>query len=154
MRKRFDPQLHKENDKLARQAVKSLLKGSEFKVKDNPKSREIDLLLYKGKEHIGYIECEIKRVWKGVEFPYENVQFPERKGKYAALEKPALYIMFNEDQTSFLALTAETLVSSPKVEVPNKYVPAGEFFFQVPVDKVSINDLLSVIKKVEATNGK
>jgi len=149
MRKRFDPQLHKENDKLARQAIKDILRGTGYRPKDNPKVREVDILLYKDGEHTFNIECEIKRVWKGSTFPYPNVQFPERKGKYATLDKPTIFVMFNEDQSSFLALDGADLISSPKVEVPNKYVPAGEMFFQVPVDKICMNDLLSIIKKLE-----
>ncbi len=149
MRKRFDPELHKQNDELARKSIRSLLRGSGFKVKDNPKVREVDMLLYKGDQHIGYIEAEIKRVWKGQSFPYENVQFPERKEKYTKLGKPTVFVMFNEDQTSFLALHGNTMITSPKAEVPNKYVRAGEMFFQIPIDKVSMNDLLSVIRELE-----
>ena len=149
MRKRFDPELHKENDKLARKAIKELLKGSGLTVKDNPKVREVDILVYKGKEHLFNIECEIKRVWKGEKFPYDNVQFPERKGKYAKLEKPTIFVMFNDDQSKFIALHGKNLIDSPKAEVPNKYVRAGEMFYQVPLDKVSMNDLLCVINELE-----
>src|SRR3990167_6020984 len=123
IRKRFDPQLHKQNDKLARKYIRNILKGSEYIVKDNPKVREVDILVYQNGEHKFNIECEIKRVWRGSDFPYANVQFPERKGKYANLAKPTIFVMFNEDQSSYLALTGESLYSSPKVEVPNKYVP-------------------------------
>lgn len=149
IRKRFDPQLHKENDSLARKAIKSLLRGSGYKVKDNPKVREVDMLLYKNDKHIGYIEAEIKRVWRGDKFPYENVQFPERKEKYAKLEKPTIFVMFNEDQSHFLALHGKTMLNSPKAEVPNKYVRSGEMFFQILLDEVSINDLISVIRELE-----
>jgi hypothetical protein len=150
VRKRFDPNLHKENDKLARKAVKALMKDSGYKIKDNPKVRDVDMLVYKDKNHIFNIECEIKRVWKGQTFPYGNVQFPERKAKYAKLDKPTIFVMFNDDQSAFIALHGKDLILSPKAMVPNKYVLAGEIFYQVPLDKVSENDILKLVRELEA----
>jgi hypothetical protein len=147
-RKRFDPTLYSENDEIARNFVKNVLKGSEYQVIDNPKKRGVDLLLYKNSVHIANIECEIKKVWKTPDFPYENVQIPERKEKYAILDKPTVFVMLNGDQSQYLAIRDKTLLASPKKEVPNKYVFKGELFFQVPKDQVVFNDLLKVLGEI------
>lgn len=149
MRKRFDPNLHDLADNPARERVKELLKDSEFNVVDNPKKRGVDLLVYnKDGKHVANIECEIKLVWKTPEFPYDNVQFPERKEKYAVGEVPTVFLMLNYDRSSYLTVTGDVLITSPKKEVPNKYVYKGELFFQVPKDKVKFNDIVKVLKGV------
>lgn len=149
MRKRFDPTLHDLTDNPAREKVKELLKDSGYNVIDNPKKRGVDLLVYNDKgKLVANIECEIKLVWKASDFPYDNIQFPERKEKYAILEVPTVFIMFNHDRSSYLTVTGDVLISSPKKEVPNKYVYKGEYFFQVPKDKVKFNDLVKVLKGV------
>jgi hypothetical protein len=148
-RKRFDPKLYEENDVIARNCVKNILKGSEYQVLDNPKKRGVDLLVYKDSVHIANIECEIKRVWKDKDFIYNTVQIPSRKEKYSKLDKPTIFVMFNNDQTQYLSIKDTTLLASPKKEVPNKYVFKGELFFQVPKDQVIFNDLLEVLEEVE-----
>ena len=149
VRKRFDPALYAENDALARNFVKNLLKGTEFQVVDNPKVRGVDLLVYKDSEHVCNIECEVKKVWIGKDFKYDTIQIPSRKEKYAILDKPTIFVMLNSDQSSHLAITSKQLLASPKKEVPNKFVYAGEMFYQVPKDKVVFDDLLSVLRKTK-----
>jgi hypothetical protein len=147
MNKRFDKELYKQNDDLAREAVKKALVGTEHSVIDNSKKTGVDLFVYKNGVHVLNIECEIKRVWKTPEFKYLTVQIPCRKEKYAVLEVPTLFVMFNEDQSSYLVIRDLDLLASERKEVPNKYVFKGEMFFQVPVEKVVFNDLTKVLKE-------
>lgn len=146
-RKRFDPTLYEENDKIAKDFVKNLLKGTQYQAIDNPKKRGVDLLIYKDSVHICNIECEIKRVWKNKEFPYDSVQIPVRKEKYAILDKPTIFTMLNNNQTDYLCFTNKEMLASPRVEVPNKYVYKGEFFFQINKNSVVFNDLLKVLEQ-------
>ena len=148
MYKRFDRALFEENDKKCRTKVKELLQNEGFAGVDNVKVRGVDILLYKDGNHIGYIEVERKAVWKGDKFQYDNVQFPERKAKYAKLDKPTIFVMFNEDMSKFLAVRDKDLLSSPCVEVPNKYVYKGEQFFQVPLTKVKFDDITELLKEI------
>lgn len=144
-RKRFDPQLYAENDTVAKEFVKNLLKGTQYQAIDNIKKRGVDLLIYKDSVHICNVECEIKRVWKESAFPYANVQIPARKEKYAILDKPTVFVMLNGTQSDYLAFTNKEMLASPKVEVPNKYVYKGEYFFQIDKNTVVFNDLLKVL---------
>lgn len=148
-RKRFDPTLHADNDSLCRNAVKDLLKDTEYNVVPNPKQRGVDLLIYdKNGKHIANIECERKLVWSGSEFKYDDINFPHRKEKYAVLEKPTIFIMFNKEIDNYLTVTGDILINSPLKEVPNKYLYKGELFYKVPKDKVKFNELLKVLKGV------
>lgn len=146
--KRFNRELYEQNDGIARENVRKILDGSEFNVVDNPKKRGVDLLIYKNGKHILNIECEIKKVWKGETFPYESLQIPARKEKYALGEIPTVFLVFNDEKNSYATVTGDVLINSPKKEVPNKYVYKGEFFFQVPTDKIKYNSLLKVLKDI------
>lgn len=152
IRKKFDTQLYNECDSPAKKAVQALFEqhgfGS-FDIVENPKKRGVDLLVYKKGEHLFNIETEIKRVWKGDKFPYDNVQFPERKQKFAELDKPTIFVMFNEDLSSYLAVVDEDLLSSPTEMVRNRFVSYGENFFQVPLDRVYFDGLKKAIKQLE-----
>lgn len=149
IKKRFDPNLHADNDDLCRTAVKELLKDTKYNIVPNPKQRGVDLLVYdENGKHIANIECERKLVWSGEEFKYEDINFPHRKEKYAILEKPTVFIMFNKEMDNYLTVTGDVLISSPLKEVPNKYLYKGEMFYKVPKDKVKFNQLIKVLKGV------
>ena len=149
VRKRFDRDLWLENDKKARNACEKIFNQFEnLTVKPHKSPTKVDLELFLDGEHIANVETEIKRVWKAETFQYESVQFPERKRKFCELEKPTLFIMWNFNCSSYLVVTGSDLIDSPSVEVPNKYVYKGEYFFQVPVNKVYMNDLDSALEKL------
>lgn len=150
VRKRFDRELYNQTDKTAKTKVFDLLMpNDDIHVYENPKKTGVDILAINPdtEELLFNIECEIKKVWKTDEFPYESVQFPERKAKYAKLDKPTLFVMFNHDQSKYLVVKSDDLLASPLAEVPNKYVYKGEMFYQVPLTKVTFNDINSVIKE-------
>lgn len=153
MRKRFDPELYRINDQLAKECVKSIVDKRKYKVEENPKKRGVDLLVYNKGIHVFNIETEIKRVWKDKDFKYDSVQFPERKDKFCELEVPTLFVMFNADQSAYLVVKDKDLLKSPRVEVPNRYCYKEEYFFQVPLKKVVFNNINQVINSMEVING-
>lgn len=146
-KKKFDIGLYNANDNLARESVKKLFDGSGLEVRNNAKKTDVDLQVYKDNVHLFNIECEIKRVWTQKDFPYESVQFPSRKEKYAKLDKPTYFIMFNNDQSSYLVVKGSDLLASPQKEVPNRYVYKGEVFFQVNLNNVTMNSVEKIIKE-------
>ncbi len=147
MRKLFDPALHAENDLIVKNAVKDLLKDSRYRVEDGAK-RGVDLHIFYRDNLVFYIECERKKVWKE-KFAYDSVQFPHRKQKFAELDKPTLFVMFNEDLSNYLTVESKELLDSPLVMVRNKYIKYGEEFFQVPIAKVKFGDLITSIEEME-----
>lgn len=146
--KRFDPALYAENDKIAKDKTIKLLKNSGFTVMENPSKKDVDLLVIDKKDQVILrIECEIKRVWKQGKFPYDNVQFPQRKRRLVVDKVPTLFIMYNDTLSDYLVVSDKELIKSPLVEVPNKFAISGEYFFQVPVNKAVFSDLLAAVNK-------
>lgn len=138
--KPFDKDLFSENDTVARNFAKriiSLMPGV-ISVEDNCDKYGVDLLV-KSTTGIEAVECEVKSVWRGYEFPFDTVQIPERKTKYA--NKNTLFFMTNRFKTRALIIKGQDLLDSPKKEVKNIYVKEGEYFFQVPLSKVVFVDL-------------
>lgn len=149
-RKRFDRDLYEKYDTLAKEGVEKLIDKRIYKVVENPKKRGVDLQIYRRKDDklMFNVETEVKRVWKERQFQYDSVQFPERKAKFAKLEVPTLFVMFNEKLSSYLVVKDKDLLKSPCVEVPNRYCYKGEYFYQVPIKKVKFNEIKSVIKEI------
>ena len=106
-----------------------------YKVEDNPDQYGADLIVNTGWEEF-YSEVEIKRVWSGPTFKYDTLQIPSRKQKFIGLDKQCVFMVFNNEQTHAFVCHGDTLKESPIVEVPNKYVYAGEMFYQVPITKL------------------
>ena len=105
MRKRFDRELYNQVDALAKEKAKALLQTSSYNAVENPKKTQVDLQVFNSEQtHLFNIECEVKLIWKEKDFPYESVQIPKRKEKYAILDKPTLFVMFNADQSSYLVI--------------------------------------------------
>lgn len=132
IRKKFCKDLHEENDTLARAAGKKYWGSFGYKVEDNPDRYGADLLVNTGWEEF-YSEVEIKRVWSGETFQYDTLQIPARKKKFTELDKPCVFVVLNKEQTHAFVCDSKTLLESPVVEVPNKYVYKGEMFYQVPI---------------------
>ncbi len=150
VRKRFDKALHDKTDKLAKQTAIAILEKAGHKVVENPNRHAVDLLVYNDKdEHIFNCEVEIKTNWKtGTDFKYPDVNFLDRKAKYCKLDKPTVFVIFNEDLSQYLSVKGSDVLSSPQEVVKNKYCYDGELFYKLPLTKVKFNDIVSSIKEI------
>ena len=63
-RKRFDKKLFEENDPKARAIAKKFFGTDSLVLEDNPNRYGPDLMQIENGEHIGFVECEVKLVWK------------------------------------------------------------------------------------------
>ena len=140
-RKRFDQTLFQAFDQKSKKKAKAILKKAGYKAQDSAKKTDVDLFVEDEQGVKFYVEVEVKTLWKSAEFPYETIQFLERKEKYAKLDKPTIFMMFNEDLSNYLTVLSKDLIKSPKKMVRNRYVRFGEEFFQVPVKKANFNKL-------------
>jgi hypothetical protein len=134
-KKKFCRDLHQTYDTLARAAGKVYWGSVGYQVDDNPDQYGADLIVNTGHEEF-YSEVEIKRVWSGPTFAYDTLQIPGRKKKFTELDKPCVFVVFNNEQTHAFACHSDVLKESPLVEVPNKYVYSGEMFYQIPITKL------------------
>jgi len=148
-RKKFDYKLFKANDELARNIGKQYWQDLGYLCYDNPDKYGPDLCVDEKVTDITvtqnyYCEMEIKRAWKGKDFKYKTCQIPHRKAKYLDFNKYGrtthFFIINNEQEFAFF-IKGEDVEASPVVEVPNRYVPSGEMFFQVPLNKLKLIEL-------------
>ena len=133
MRKKFDQDLYDQNDPLKLRAIE-YFKSKGMNAIVNPNDHGIDLIV----DDKFYCEVEVKHTWKGSNFTFPTLQIPDRKKKFAkVLDKPAMFLVFNHEHTHIFLVMAEDVRNSPMKEVPNKYVPEGEMFYQIPVNKLT-----------------
>ena len=132
--KKFDKELYEKNDSLAKEAAKKFFAAQGVTAVDNPDKYGVDLLLDTGSS----IEVEVKHTWKD-DFKFDTLQIPARKEKFAKLG--CVFMVFNSNITKAFIVHGDIVLASPKKEVYNKYMPKGEMFFQIPVDKLILCEL-------------
>tara|TARA_R110000751_G_scaffold77312_2_gene155966 strand:- start:3476 stop:3934 length:459 start_codon:yes stop_codon:yes gene_type:complete len=140
-KKRFSKMLFDENDELARVAVEKLrhyFAVDEFK--DSRTRYTVDREGWRGEKHLMNVEVEIKHNWKeGLQtFPYDTIHLPKRKEKYLSMPQPTYFVIFSSDMGGAIVFSDRTVERYAEMkEVPNKFVPQGEMFFNIPVDKTA-----------------
>lgn len=93
-----------------------------------------DIVVYSGFLALHYIEVEQKRVWgAGLPFPWASVQLPERKGKFLDLGLGVEFWILRSDYLAALVIPESSVQKGRLVEVPNREIASGEFFFRIPV---------------------
>ena len=133
MRKKFNKELYNHNDPAKFKAIE-YFKSKNKNAVVNPDDYGIDLIV----DDTFYCEVEVKHNWKGINFPFQTLQIPERKTKFAKIsDKPVMFMVFNSEHTHAFLAKATDVLRSRMQEVPNKYVPEGEMFFQVPISKLT-----------------
>jgi len=138
VRKRFSRELYAQYDDLAKEAADKMVEYfcvDNFTDGDN--QYKVDRKGIKDGEHILNVEVEVKMAWaKGLDdFPYDEINLPERKEKYTKLDKPTSFVIFSKDLKGAVVFTDHTVSNCNKVEVKNKYCPQGELFFKIPIEK-------------------
>jgi len=139
--KRFSKRLFEDNDTLARGAVEKLRHHfgiDEFR--DSANRYTVDREGWRDEIHLLNVEVEVKHNWKqGLKaFPYDTIHLPKRKEKYLGMDKPTHFVIFSSDLGGAIVFSDRTVNEYGAMkEVPNKFVPHGEMFFNIPVDKTA-----------------
>jgi hypothetical protein len=133
--------LHKPFNKLdymrfdgpAKQAMRVHLELSGYKVTVPPENYGADLYSELGKIRI-YHEVEVSQGWKEEEHPFWKGSVPERKLRLAKIHinEPLYFWMLRLDLLRALVFPSFRLRPEFLVEVPNKKIPEGEFFYRIP----------------------
>jgi hypothetical protein len=167
--KKFSKKLFEQNDPKARKIAIEYFKKFNIRLEDHPNKYGPDLKAmckfcfeagytldsceicgsedepWREREFVPpfYVEVEVKRVWKGDEFPWATVQFPERKAKYIyQSDKPVIFFMLNAKCNRAFIVEGRHILKSKLVPVHNMYMRGGdEFFFQVPINKGKFVDV-------------
>lgn len=126
--KPFNQAVHDACDPPARNAVIGLVKklwGLEAKPNEN--IYKVDLVI----DGIGYAEVEM-RDWNDCPFP--TIHIPERKTKLFQNGMKTIYFVVSKDIKKCWYIDADRILKSPLLEIQNKAVSQGEYFYDVPVN--------------------
>ena len=136
-KKQFDRSLYEQYDQKARQATMAYLKQTGMDVCEHPDRYAQDLIAFAPLDDCEYhVECEVKIVWKGQEFPYDSVQLPQRKQKF--FDGKTKFFIWNKDLDTAVTFWDTDIDDLVPVEVPNKYIAKGEYFYQIPMERVTV----------------
>jgi hypothetical protein len=117
----------------AKAAMKVHLELSGYRVTVPPENYGADLYSELGPIKI-YHEVEVSQAWKEAEHPFALGSVPERKLRLAKIHinEPLYFWMLRLDLLRALVFPAFRLRSEFLVEVPNKKVLKGEYFYRIP----------------------
>ena len=129
--KRFDQALHDLYDPPARKAVSEWIQMKwGLECRENPNVYGVDLIAYRAGNPVGFVEVEV-RGWAYCH--HTTIHIAHRKSKLFQQDLPVLFFALTHDLSHAYWLKAELVKKCPLIEVNNREVPSGEFFFDVPV---------------------
>lgn len=138
IRKPFNQAVHDACDPPARDAVIRFHESKGYYAKPFDKYK-VDLIIENEfMVPVGYAEIEM-RDWE--ECPFPTIHIPERKKKLFDNDMPTTYFVVSKSLKKAWWCKTEEILESPLIEVKNKAVPEGEYFYDVPVDKFRCVDL-------------
>jgi hypothetical protein len=130
--KKFSKSLFQGNDPKSRKVVKEYLSKQGIIVEDNPNKFGVDLI---SKDNTFQVEVEHRLVWKEDEFPYDEINVPERKAKFF-IENYIAYFILSCDYSGLGMIDGTTirkyLIDENLKMSPNKYVKENEYFYKIP----------------------
>ena len=129
--KKFNPGDYALYDQKAKDKTTEYLQGLGYQVVEHPNRYAQDLIA-KSEMNEFMVECEVKVVWNTDDFPFPNVQLPERKSKF--LKDRTLFFIWNKQLTRAFTFWSDDVKKLTPIEVPNKRVRKGEYFYQIPLD--------------------
>ena len=143
-RKRFDPVAYKQSDNKAKKCITKYLMSLGHTVLDTEENFGVDLMSTLENTTYNH-EVEMKHMWEG-EWPtvWKDINIPFRKNRLMVqvfnkepLANFHFYIIRGDCKVAW-KMDANIVKDSPVVEVPNRAVRKGEYFFKVPVDKAEL----------------
>jgi len=137
VRKPFSQGNHDANDIMSRKVVLKYLRSKGYNATENADKYGIDLCI-NGKP---IIELERRCPFQHKKFPYSTVHIPSRKSKF--IESGCIYIVINETYTYGLSCSSKTIKRYSQIEIPNKSMLSGEYFYDVPLSHFILLKLVS-----------
>jgi|TARA_X000001382_G_C3138115_1_gene168607 hypothetical protein len=149
-RKRFDPVAYKKSDTLAKDCITEYLLSLGHTVLDINEDYGVDLSsILDGADYKH--EVEMKHMWEG-DWPtaWKDINIPFRKNRLLTQvygnkgenkDVEFYFYIIRGDCKKAWKMHGTVVQNSPVVEVPNRAVRKGEYFFKVPVAKAELIDL-------------
>lgn len=134
-RKPFNQAVHDACDPPARDAVIRYMESKGYYAKPHPDKYKVDLVVENEfMVPVGYVEVE-KRDWEYVPKHFKTIHVPSRKKKLVENDLPTTYFVVSKSLKTAWWCTTVDILDSPLVEVKNKAVAEGEYFYDVPIKK-------------------
>lgn len=133
--KPFSKSLHSKNDPKSRSVVIGFFKKQKIPLSENPDKYGVDLISPDGTLQV---EIEHRLSWDAPEFPFPDINIPERKLKFLGDGKTQYVILSKNYEYMGVLLSKdmrEYFHPDNLHENKNKFVRNGELFFKVPVNK-------------------
>jgi len=139
--KPFDKQLHANNDPKSRIVVKKFFAERDIILVDHPNKCDIDLITEDGKLRV---EVEHRNSWNKRDFPYDEVNVPERKAKFFK-DGNTYYVILSKNYKRLGFISAAKIqrfikLQSPK-ESSNCFMKKGEYFYKIPQTEFEFFDV-------------
>jgi len=125
--------------RVAEQAIHNWLINNKYTVTPLPHGKYKWDCLAESETEKAYVEVERRGSWKSGAFSFPTVHVPVRRYKSG---DAWLFIVRCDLNAALVAFFKNFLVSN-RVEVPNKFVEAGEEFFDIPIEwclPIDMND--------------
>lgn len=140
-KKKFDKEMYDVTDQKAKSAGIYHVMHSiqdELYVVENPDRYGIDLLILDSTgEAIHGIEVEVKMGWSGASFPFTSLHIPKRKQKFAELDMPVNFFVFNREFTHLISIDKDRFLDADTKIMSNKYVQR-ELFKNIQIKQSDI----------------
>lgn len=141
--KKFNQELHDACDPPARAAVTEWVSMKwGLTCIENPDKYAVDLIVYRKDQICGYIEVET-RDWGVRHCPYESIHIAQRKEKLFSNPGTLMFVTTRDFKNAYWC-TANDVISSPLIEVPNRAVKRNEYFYDVPIELFKYVDLTEI----------
>jgi hypothetical protein len=145
VRKEFEEDLYNKYDGPAKHAMQVHLELSGHDVTVPPENYGVDLYSTIG-DLVMYHEVEVSEGWKSGIHPFPKGSIPERKIRLKAMQSgdPLYFWMLRFDLRRAVVFGSHLLQDRFLVEVPNRKVPEGEYFYRIPKHLGKEFDLLPI----------
>ena len=130
--KPFSQEVHDACDPVAREAIIGYMASKwNLTATPNPNKYKVDLIVENEfMVPVGYAEIEM-RDWESCPFP--TIHIPSRKKKLFDNDMPTNYFVVSKGLKKAWWCKTDDILNSPLVEVPNKDVKSGEYFYDVSI---------------------
>ena len=135
-RKPFSPGNHEANDGTGKKVVLEYLKKNGIEAIENPDDYGIDIMAPR-------FEVE-RRTIRTAKWPYNTVHVPERKTKFLVHDIWYVVVIHHDIDTykhpnstpfdTLLLCESHIIKRCNLIEVPNRSMPKGEYFYDVPIN--------------------
>lgn len=138
-RKPYDQKLSDENDNRSRDIVKKFMLRKWKVVAYDFLDYEVDLIVKRNQLWVAFVEVEV-RFWANELCPYQTIHIAKRKEKFFQQKLPVIFFAVTKSLKYGYWCKADAVLSSPIVEIKNKYVANNEYFYDVPINRFTLVD--------------